>query len=84
MSDINEVRERLERACVAGMDAEYVDDVSTLLADHVFLQQAHCAALKGMRQAVVALAYAQQNDPIYLQAYGLLGAAIKQAKAVQP
>lgn len=39
MSDnINEVRERLERACIAGMDAEYVDDVSALLADHARLQ----------------------------------------------
>lgn len=39
MSEINEVRERLERACIAGMDAEYVDDVSVLLADHVRLQK---------------------------------------------
>lgn len=34
MSDINEVLERLHRACIAGMDAEYVDDVIALLADH--------------------------------------------------
>jgi len=45
MSEINEVRERLERACIAGMDAEYVDDVSVLLADHARLQsQAALAA----------------------------------------
>jgi hypothetical protein len=39
MSDnINEVLERLERACIAGMDAEYVDDVSALLVDHARLR----------------------------------------------
>lgn len=41
--DINDVRERLERACVAGMDAEYIDDVSALLADHARLQRVETA-----------------------------------------
>lgn len=38
MSDINEVRERLERACIAGMDAEYVNDVIALLDGHARLR----------------------------------------------
>lgn len=59
-------------------------EVERLRSENERLKAAHVDTLKAMRQAVVALAYAQQNDPIYLQPYGLLDAAIKQAKAVQP
>lgn len=51
MSDINEVRKRLERACIAGMDAEYVDDVVALLDDHARLQQESAAALSALKDA---------------------------------
>ena len=86
VTDINKVRERLAAiSCVAGarVSAE-ADDIAALLDDHARLQASHDETVKAMRQAVVAFAYAQQNDPIYLQPYGLLDAAIKQAKAVKP
>ena len=60
------------------------DDYAALQAENERLKAAHDDTLKAMRQAVVALAYAQQNDPIYLQPYGRLDAAINQAKAVKP
>ena len=60
------------------------EDYAALQAENERLKAAHDDTLKAMRQAVVALAYAQQNDPIYLQPYGLLDAALNQAKGVHP
>lgn len=83
MSDINEVRERLERAIETRRGSGAASDVEALLADHARLQAAHADALKAMRKAVIALAHAQESDPVYQSAYGVLGAAIDAAKAVQ-
>lgn len=39
MTGINEVRERLDRALLAGMAPMFVEDVDALLADHARLQE---------------------------------------------
>ena len=86
MTDINEVRERLARELSQdfGPALAVANDLRALMADHARLQAAHADALKAMRQAVIALAHAQESDHVYQNAYGVLDAAIDAAKAVQP
>jgi len=84
MSDINEVRSRINKALDLGRAPGLGADNDALLADHARLRAAHDDALKAMRQAVIALAHSQESDPVYQNAYGVLDAAIGAVKAVQP
>lgn len=83
-NNINEVRERLQRACIAGMDAEYVDDVSALLDDHARLQSD--AERLDWLESTVHDADIPGAVQLYFGPYGssTLRAAIDAAKAVQP
>lgn len=85
---INEVRDRLDAAAeqYAGpLNCQWMaTDIRALLDDHARLQAAHADSLKAMRQAVIALAYAQEMDSTYSTAYQELSNAIDAAKAVQP